>query len=162
MARRLLKLLHEIGAAGLLGALAVDIVLLWRMRPATLHEHVQLREALATIADWVILPSLFVVLVSGLLAMAVHRPFTGQRWVWLKAALGIAMFEGTLGALHATASRGADLVRAAAVDGGAAASLAALHRHEWLGLWFILALSLVNVLLAVWRPRLARAGRTTA
>ena len=50
-------------------------------------------------------------LVTGLLAMAVHRPFQELRWVWVKALLGISMFEATLAIIQA---KGADAARISA------------------------------------------------
>ena len=44
--------------------------------------------------------SLAIALMSGLLSMVVHPPFQEMRWAWLKALLGLAMFEATLGAIE--------------------------------------------------------------
>jgi hypothetical protein len=48
------------------------------------------------------------------------------------------------------------LSAAAAAGQGDPAQLAGVLHSEWSGLWLLLSLSIVNVLLAVWRPRLSR------
>ena len=112
--------------------------------------------------DGAVLQADLVVLATGLLAMVVHRPYLDARWAWLKAALGLAMFEGTLGGIQAPAERGAALsARAAAgeVDPGA---LVAMINDEWNAMWLILALSLANVGIAIWTPRLKRRRQPAA
>ena len=150
--KRTLKVLHSLGAAGVIGALAAHLLILLAAPGETLEAQAAVRQSVAAIARGLLLPSLAVVLVSGLLAMAVHRPFHEARWVWIKALLGIAMFEGTLGAVEGTARRLAELATKPSAD--TTTLPAELLRHEWLGLWTVLALSLANVALAVWRPRL--------
>lgn len=174
MLRKLVKAFHEIGACGYLGALAVCIVLAATASDATLADYGAVRRGIALITQWILVPSLLLVVVSGLLAIAVHRPFIDARWAWMKALLGIVVFEGTLVNIDGTAQQLASIAAAAvetaaaaAVDTGTAsgtdtpsnerAVVAALLRTEWLGSWTMVALSLVNVLLAVWRPRLQRA-----
>jgi hypothetical protein len=156
--RRALKILHEVASAGIIGALAVHIVLLVAARPMGPVEYAAIRQGIDLVARWVLLPSLALVLLSGLLAMAVHSPFHNAGWAWLKAATGVLMLEGTLGAINATA-RDAALLAAKVARGEADGSaMADVLRHEWGGLWVILGLSLGNVVLGVWRPRLT--GRT--
>ena len=70
--------------------------------------------------------------------------------------LGIGMFEGTLLTVGAGARRAADLSALAATGVGDPAQRAQVIRSEWGGLWVLLTLSIVNILLAVWRPRLGR------
>jgi hypothetical protein len=70
--------------------------------------------------------------------------------------LGIGMFEGTLLTIDASARKAAALSALAATGGGDPALLAEVIRTERGGLWFLLALSLANIVLAVWRPRLGR------
>jgi hypothetical protein len=150
--KRALKFLHTLGAAGVIGALAAHLLILVNAPGETLVEMAAVRQAIAAVTRGLLLPALAVVLVSGLLAMALHRPFHDARWVWIKALLGIAMFEGTLGAVEGTADRLARLALEQAAGG--APLPAELLRHEWLGLWTVLALALANIALAVWRPRL--------
>ena len=158
--KRSLKILHELSAIGVMGALAANLILIMTASTHSLAEYAALRHGIAAIAKWLLLPSLLGVLVSGLLSMAAHGPFLNARWVWTKAALGIAMFEGTLGAVQSTAQRAAELSAQAVTNTGALAPLADLLRHEWIGLWTLMALSLVNVVLAVWRPSLRRSKRS--
>ena len=81
--RRLIKLGHEIGSAGFAGALAVHIVLLSVMpAPSELLAYATLRGAIAAVGTWVLFPSLFLVLFSGLLAMMVNRAFHNAGWAW--------------------------------------------------------------------------------
>jgi len=113
-----------------------------------------LRKAIVAIHNWLLFPSLAVVLVSGLAAMAEHYPFAQARWVWAKAVTGIALFEGAPVTVIGTGRKVAELT-ATAVDAAPDPSvLAALLRAEWLGLWTILILSLLNVVLGVLPPRL--------
>jgi hypothetical protein len=107
-------------------------------------------------------PSLALVLISGLLAIAVNRAFHDAGWAWFKALLGISMFEGTLLTVGAGARRAAELSAAAVGGGGNAAELAQVQRSEWGSLWFLLFLSVVNIVLAVWRPRLLRLNSSSS
>ncbi len=154
--KQCLKFLHELAAIGVLGALAAHLILVASAPELSLAEYAALRAGVAAIAKYLLLPSLMAVLVSGLLAMAAHRPFLDMRWVWIKAALGIVMFEGTLGAVQSTAARAAELAARAAAGSGDPSLLAEILRREWIGLWTIVALALANIALAVWRPRFSR------
>jgi len=152
--KRFLKLMHEIGGIGMGGALAAHLILVVTMPETSLEAYAAVRQSILAISKWLLLPSLLIVLLSGLLAMAVHYPFCQARWVWAKALTGIGLLEGTLITVQGTSRRAAEL-SSAAVDGrGDAALMAELLRTEWIGLWTILALSLLNVVLGVLRPRL--------
>ncbi len=159
--KKFLKVVHLIASAGLIGALSAYLVLVLKAPGETQEEFAAIRHGIHFVSKWIVMPSLLLVLVSGLLSMAVHRPFMNAGWVWLKAVLGISMFEGTLLAVQSNAQRGAELAARALQGEGNPQLLADLLRHERAGLWTILVLSLANVVIGVWRPRLGRrrAGR---
>lgn len=152
--KRFLKFVHTVGAIGVLGALATHLVLVAMAPGDSPTAFAAVRTGIHAISRFILLPSLLLVLVSGLLAMAIHRPFMDARWAWLKAFTGVAMFEGTLNAVQSNATRGAELAVRALEGNGDPQALAALLHHEWMGLWTIGAIALANVALGVWRPRL--------
>lgn len=153
---RLLKILHEIGAVGVLGALASLVVLVATAPTDSLVAYAATRHGIAAISKWLLVPSLLVVVVSGLLSMIATRPYMNAGWVWVKALLGIGMFEGTLLTIAASARRAAELSAQAAAGHGDAAQLEAVLRTEWGGLWVLIVVSVLNIVIAVWRPRLSR------
>ena len=96
-----------------------------------------------------LLPSLALVLVTGLLAIAATRGYHDAGWAWVKALLGLGLFEATLVTVGAN-SRQAELA-AAAADPNLLASLLHSERNTLL---LLLGISVANVVLAVWRPKL--------
>jgi hypothetical protein len=159
MLKRLLKIMHEIGAVGVMGAFAACLVLVVKGPTQPLVAYAAVRQAIAAITQWLLLPSLVLVLLSGLLAIAATSAFHNAAWAWVKALLGLSVFEGTLVTINASARRAAELAAMAANGQGDPAQLAQTLRTEWGGLWLMLALSLINIVLAVWRPRLYRVSR---
>lgn len=157
---RTLKLLHQLGAIGVVGSMACCLVLLVTAPQDSLAGYAAVRQGIHAITRWLLVPSLATVLISGLLAIAATRAYMDAGWAWIKALLGIAMFEGTLLTIQASSRKAAEIT-AAAVQSGAtdSAALAPLLRTEWAGLWTMLALSFANILLAVWRPRINRFSR---
>jgi hypothetical protein len=157
MVARWLKALHELGAIGVMGALGACLVLLISAPQDSLEGYAAIRRGMDAIARWMLVPSLAIVLVSGLLSIAANRVYMDAGWAWIKALLGLAMFEGTLLNIQGTGRKVMELSQAALASGQTdAEALAPLLRTEWLGLWTMFALSFVNVVLAVWRPRLRR------
>ena len=157
--KRVLKLLHTLAAIGLTGALAAYIVLLATAPdPLSLEAYAAVRHGIERIGTWLLLPSLLVVLTSGLLSIAVHRPYMKARWAWLKALLGLSLFEGTLVGIQGPAEHAAAVTAKAVAGEIDAARVPELLHDEWRTLWFILALAVINVVLAIWRPRLRRRG----
>jgi uncharacterized membrane protein len=152
--RRLLKFLHTLAAAGLTGAtgsLAVVVIL----APASIGTvgYVPIMVAMAKIAAWIIGPSMVLTVITGLLAMAAKAAFQDAGWVWAKAASGILVLEGglhVLGPIQEEAKRGAS----ALAGGPDPASVASLLTSEGDTLWLLLAVSIANIALGVWRPRL--------
>lgn len=157
--KRLLKFLHTLGAIGLTGALAAYIILLGTApEPSSLAEYATVRQSIAAIGKWLLLPSLLIVLTSGLLAIAAHTPYLNARWTWLKAVLGLSMFEGTLVGIQGPAEHAATITDKALAGAIDPARVPELLHDEWRTLWFILALALANVAIAIWRPRLRWKG----
>ncbi|MEQ8858858.1 MAG: hypothetical protein RIC56_09440 [Pseudomonadales bacterium] len=161
--KKALKLLHTLGAIGLTGALIVHLMLLAQLpHLETLAEQAALRESIATVARWLLLPSLTVVLACGLLSLAAHPPFREARWVWMKALLGLSVFEGTLVSIQGPAVRNAELTARALSGELDPARLAGMMHSEWGALWVILTVAVANVVLGVLRPSLRRRRRATA
>jgi hypothetical protein len=156
MIRQLLKILHEIGAIGSTGSLACCLVLIATAPSDSLAGYAAVRHGIAAIAQWLLVPSLAIVLISGLLAIAATRAYRDAGWAWIKALLGLLVFEGTLTTVNGSARRAAELATLAAAGHPDPAQLAEILRTERGGLWLMLALACANIVLAVWRPRLLR------
>lgn len=152
--RKLLKFLHTMGGIGLTGALLVQLLMLQHMPDtAQLEAYVAARLQMGMVAQWVLFPSLAVVLVSGLLSMAWTDAFHGAGWVWMKLALGVSTFEGTLIAIQGPAVREATRAAQALAGEIDPVVLGATALSEYRATLVILAVAVANVVLAVWRPR---------
>jgi hypothetical protein len=153
-----LKFLHEVAAIGVLGSLAASIVLIATAPdPQTsLAGYAAVRSGIAAISHWLLVPSLALVLISGLLSIAANRAYMNAAWAWIKALLGISLFEGSLIAIDGSARNAADLAALAAQGQNTSAQLAGVLRTEWGSLWLIAGVAVLNIILAVWRPRIYR------
>jgi hypothetical protein len=150
------KTVHDIASIGFGGALAACLVINLTSNPAATAEFLAARQVFAAIAKYVLVPAMAVMTLSGLLALVATRGYRDAGWAWLKAIFGINVFAATL-LLAGSAGNLGEI--AAAV---AAADLAALQRQlrsERITLWLLMALVVVNVILAVWRPKLTFKGR---
>ena len=147
--RRSLKALHEIGSLGLGGGLAACLVINLGFRDASSTDFLAARAVFAAIADYVLFPSLAIVILSGLLAIGITRGFHDAGWAWIKALLGLSLFEATL--LTIGAGRRQAELAAAALDPAQVATLLHAERNTVL---ILIGLCVVNVLLAVWRPKI--------
>ncbi|MBX3511272.1 MAG: DUF2269 family protein [Hyphomonadaceae bacterium] len=151
--RRLLKFLHTLGAAGLMGAAAaLAVVLMLAPTSISSPSYVALVAATAQVATWIIGPSMVLTILSGLLAMVVTPAFQDAGWVWGKAATGILILQAglhVLGPIQEEARRAS----ATLLEGADPAGAARLLEAEVNTLWVLLAVSVVNIALGVWRPR---------
>ncbi len=159
MTRKSLKFLHTMGSIGYLGAILALAVLHGLLPPPTeLQEFASLRIAMGAIAEWILLPSIGIVLVSGLFAIAASRSYQSAGWVWVKLATGILVFEGTLVYVQAPMERAALQARAALEGQVSVAELAAPLSAEWGSFWVLGAVAVLNVVLGVWRPRFRKSS----
>lgn len=152
--RRTLKFLHSVASCGLIGALACYALILVYAPQETPRAYAEMRQTISLICNYLLLPSLGVALVTGLLAMVAHRAFLDTRWAWLKALLGLSMFEATFAIVQSKATTAAAEAAKIAAGAGDAGELAAAVANEWGSLAAIFVLSLAQVALGVWRPRL--------
>ena len=148
--RLTLKALHDVASLGIGGGLAACLVLNLMAPPLGTAEYAGTRQAIALIARYVLLPSMGVVLVSGLLAIAATRGYHNAAWAWVKAFLGLAVLQATLITVGAAREQ-AELAVAVAAD---PAVMSSLMQSERKTLWLLIAISVVNIVLAVWRPKL--------
>ena len=155
--RKAIKLLHTLAAIGFIGALAALLVLHAALpSPAEVERFATLRVAMGAVAQWLLLPSMGLVITSGLLSMAVTPAYQNAGWVWAKLLSGILIFEGTLVYVQAPMERAAERGRAALEGGVPVAELGGTLGPEWGSFWIIGAVGVVNVVLGIWRPRLVR------
>jgi len=152
--RRTLKFLHTMGSIGITGGLAAYmLVLVMLPQGAALETQLVIRDGLALLSKWLILPSMLVVLLSGLLAIAANTAFLEAPWVWIKGLAGILVFESTLLAIDGPAQRNAKFVHEAVVGNIKTQALPGMLSDEWGAWWILLGLFTANVVLAIWRPR---------
>ncbi|MEL7029329.1 MAG: DUF2269 family protein [Pseudomonadota bacterium] len=160
--RKIVKIIHTLAACGLIGGLGCYMIVLVSAPQDTLEDYADLRQTIAALSNLVLLPSLGAALISGLISMVVHRPFIDMGWVWIKALLGILTFEGVLAIIGAKAGQAAK-VSAKIVDGELPPeAIDRLVATEWLSLWVIAAISVAQVVLGIWRPRLVRPPQRSA
>ena len=140
----------------MIGGLLAYMVILITAPQATPSSYADMRVTIAAISNYVLLPSLAVALVSGLLAMAAHRPYTEKVWAWIKAATGILMFKGVLTIVGAKADYAASVSERVAKGELDVEVLETALAYEWQALVTIFAISVLNVVLGVWRPNITR------
>lgn len=142
----------------MLGGATVAIVVMSNLPDAHTQPEVFLsyRQLLRQVAYWILLPAMGTTIVSGLLAIAVHRPFHGARWAWLKAIMVVWILEGVLGGLLGPADRGLRLAEKSIVTQSDLVELNKVAEQEWGVAWLIIIIAIVNIALGVWRPRLTR------
>lgn len=160
--RKALKILHTLGALGMTGGIVAYMVLAkYGLQPEVTTDYLSVREAIATVSRWIILPSMLVVFMSGLMAMAIHAPFHNLAWVWIKAATGILVFKATLGSVDGPAMNAVSAARSALENGHSRAWLENAVADHWGALWVLLGLMALNVVLGIWRPRFSKPWRQT-
>ena len=143
------KAVHDIASISFGGGLAACLVINLMANRASSSEFATARQVFAAIAQYVLIPSMAVVVVSGLIAMMATRGYHDAGWAWVKAALGVTVFAATCMVVGASTQQ-AELV-AAITDPGL---LDAMLRRERNMLWLLILLCVVNVVLAVWRPKM--------
>ncbi len=154
--RKTLKFFHTLASCGLIGALLGYMVILTSAPQDSAATYADMRQTINALCDYLLLPSLAIALITGLLAIAVYRPFQEMRWVWVKALLGIGMFEGTLAVIGSKANYAAGMAARIAAGEAEPGALEAALTYEWSTLFTIMALSLANIVLGVWRPALKK------
>jgi uncharacterized membrane protein len=154
--RKTSKALHSIASAGLIGGLGCHMILLAAATPDTPEAYADLRTSIALISNYVLLPSLALGLVTGLFSMAIHTPFLQKGWVLVKALLGILMFKGVLTVVVAKSDYVSVLSTRIANGEPVERALQKALAGEWGALWVVFALSVINVVLAIWRPQKMR------
>ena len=147
--RRGTKFLHEVASIGFGGGLAVCLLINLTAPRALPGEFMAARQVYAAIAHYIVIPSMAIVVLSGLIALAATRGFMDSGWAWVKALLGLSVFEATL-VIVGSSSHEAELALAASNS----AMLDAFLRSERNTLLLLIAVTVANVVLAVWRPRL--------
>lgn len=152
--RKATKILHSLASCGLIGALLGYMVVLIAAPQDTPTAYANVRVIISALCNYMLLPSLAIAMMSGLLSMVVHYPFQEQRWVWLKALLGFSMFEATLGIIQAKATTAAAISIKIAAGEPQQKALADAIANEWGSLIVIMVISIANVVVGVWRPRL--------
>ena len=86
-----MKFLHELGSYGMGGGFAVQLLALVRNDDAS--------DLITMTALWLVLPSLILVIVTGLVAMVLRPHYFEVRWVWLKIFLTVPTFYAVVATL---------------------------------------------------------------
>ena len=155
--RQGVKFVHTVSACGLIGALLGHMLILWHAPQANIEQYATLRETISQIARFILVPSLGVSLVTGLVALLVHNPYQSKRWVWVKAVMGFLMFESTLAVTQSKAVAAAEFASRIARGENVTETqrlLSEAIQSEWTVLYALMALSLAQTALGVWRPKL--------
>jgi len=164
--RNLLLWTHLASVAVFAGATVLMLVMAATSTPVSPLTFAAIRQALSIGAETVVVPALLLMIVSGMLLVVARPLLIDARWVWVKAAVGVAVtlvmqLQVQPATRRATAlavqEAAGSVVQAEAMLGAnAQVPMDAAIARESAGQWITLALLAVATVFAVWRPRLGR------
>jgi Serine aminopeptidase, S33 len=159
MWKNLLKLLHFASLAGLGGGVVVILVLLDTIDATSPAAVAGMHAAIALICSGLVVPSLVVLLLTGMLLVVARPHLISARWVWAKALVGVIVAATILAGLQPLVLALASMSATGALGDAPPGPLASTVETERWAAYLTLANVVAAVVIAVWRPRL---GRTTA
>jgi uncharacterized membrane protein len=154
-----MKVLHLASVAAFGGALLVTLFLADDVKQVQPGGFAAVRQAIASIGETIVLPSLIVLLLTGILLLVARPTLIGARWVWAKAAIGLTIGAIAIFVVQPAARIAAAIASEAAVGTPGMVPLQRALDAEQFGALVNLALLLVAISIAVWRPRLGQAAR---
>jgi hypothetical protein len=159
MWKNVIKLLHYASLVGLAGGILVSLVLADTIDATSPSATASMHAAIALICGALIVPSMVVMLLTGMLLVVARPHLIGARWVWAKAALGVVTGAVILLALQPAVKAAASMAATGARGDAPLGPLAAVVASEHAAAWWILGLVLVAMVVAVWRPQFGRPAR---
>jgi hypothetical protein len=156
MWKNLVKLMHYAGLVGLAGGVLIALVLADTVDATSPGRSATVHAAVAHVGATVIVPSMVIVLLSGMLLVVARPQLIGARWVWLKAVLGLILGGVVLLALQPALRAAAAMAADGALGERAMGSLAAVVGAEVRAATITLVLVVAAAVVAIWRPRLGR------
>lgn len=154
MWKNLIKLFHYVGLIGLAGGVAIGFVLADRIDVTSPGTTATLHAAIALVCAGVIVPSLVIVLVTGMLLVVGRPHLIGARWVWMKAALGLAVAVVVFAWLQPAITAAASMSEAGAPGSAVPVPIAGVVMTEFAASAWTLGLVVAAMVVAIWRPRL--------
>ena len=154
--KNLLKTLHIVSAVGFAGAVAVSMLLAATVDDSTGTSFAAGRRAISTVASTITLPSLVLLVVTGMLLMVRQPSFLEARWAHLKALIGAVVAGIALLVVQPAITRMDGLAQAAVQGQPVLGPASTALRAELIGGAACLVLCLLAIALAVWRPALGR------
>jgi len=152
----LLKFLHVVSAIGFAGALAVSMLLAATVDDSTGTSFSAGRRAIAAVASTITLPSLVLLVVTGLLLLVRQPVYFEAGWARAKAVIGLLVAGIALLVVQPAVIRMEGLAQAAVQGSPVLAMSATALRFEMIGGAACLVLCLAAIALAVWRPTFGR------
>lgn len=152
--RKAVKFLHTLAACGMIGALSGYLALLRWGPQDTPAQLAATRQGIAILCDYILIPSLGVVLVSGFISMLVHKPYMNKGWVWAKALTTIGIFESTMVVVNSKSTEGVAIAMKIARGEADLSAMGEIFDREGGAIAVVLTLAVLNVLVGVWRPKL--------
>ena len=152
----LLKWLHVASAAGFVGVLASMLLLSLTADDSSDSAFAVARRAIQTLGESLGLPSLVLLMLTGMLLTMKQPALVEARWLWAKALLGLLVSGLVLVMVQPGVMRAAALAEMVLQGSMSVRTLEAAIRMERIGVAISVALALLAIGLAVWRPRLGR------
>ncbi|MGH6622469.1 MAG: DUF2269 family protein [Burkholderiaceae bacterium] len=152
--RNALRWLHLLAGGTFMGAVAAALLIAARADTMSPTAFASSRELINFVGSYLALPSLTVLIVSGMLLVAAHPIWMEARWVWAKAFLGALVSALFLFLVQPAFRRAAALASGAL---GSAPSFDDLQSAIQTGATYgaaVLVIALVASTIAVWKPRL--------
>jgi len=156
---RLIKLAHFLSLIGFVGGLAASLVLADFADSAPPGVLAALRMSIATVGETLVVPSLVTLVITGMLLVVARPHLIHARWVWAKALVTLAIAGIALAVVQPAVTRAAVLAAEGSLGSPSLGAMTHAFSAERIGGAINLALALVAIALAVWRPRLGQSAR---
>lgn len=156
MWKNLLKLLHYASLAGLGGGMVVILVLLDTIDATSPASVAGMHAAIALLCGALVVPSLVVLLLTGMLLVVARPHLISARWVWAKAIVGVIVAVTVLAGFQPLVIALASMSATGALGDAPPGPLASTVETERWAAYLTLATVVAAMAIAVWRPRLGR------